>query len=79
MLNRMAICNIHSPIHKIQISLLDVCIRSMFLITASAQLIRLLSIIRILDNGPMLVFLDDFENNSDKVLVFWASFNFFKS
>jgi hypothetical protein len=60
-----------------QISLLDIRIRIMFLLTALALLLRLLSAIRILGNGhfvPILLFwaffrsllgliLNDFENN----------------
>jgi hypothetical protein len=39
------ICNIRTRIHKMQISLLDIHISIIFLLFASAQLLRLLNVI----------------------------------
>jgi hypothetical protein len=87
----LIIYNIYSC--KMRISLLDIrnYIHTMFLLIAIPRLLRLLSAICILGNGPfgpILVFwslftsllysiLNDFENNLGYFLVFWACFNFF--
>jgi hypothetical protein len=83
----------HIYSRKMRISLLNICnyIHTIFLVIVIARLLRLLSAVCILGNGPfgpILVFgslfrsvlwsiLNDFENNLGNFLVFWTCLNFF--
>jgi len=68
-----------------RILLLGIRIRIMFLLTAFAQLLLLLSAIRTLGNRPLRHFfvsllepiLNNFKNNLGPFLVFWVRFDIF--
>jgi len=71
------ICATIYAIHtrKMHISLSDIYIRIIFLLSVSARLLRLFNAVNIrypqIGNKPIL---DDFKNNFDRFLVFWACF-----